>query len=252
MNKGLIAVIIAVAVVAVAGLGTYAYLTAPTKGPSTNQMTPPPGGPGMGNRQPPAPLAAADQPTADAVTLTDGQQRYQINGASSTATFTLTEQLRGEPKTVVGTSTGMIAGELAIDRNALASSTVGAIKLNARTFVTDDNSRNNMIRRAILKTEDDANEYITFSPTSLTGLPAKATTGTSFSFDIMGDLTIAGTTKPADFKASATFNADGTLSIHATTTVKRGDFNLIIPNIPFVANVQEDVLLNLDLNASAV
>ena len=245
MNKGLLAGVIVVIVIAAAGFGTYAYLTAPTKGPSSGQqgqMMPPQGGPG-GNRQPPAPLAEASAPTADSVTPAPGQTLYTIVSASSTATFTLDEQLRGEPKTVVGTSTGMVAGEIGYDKAHPASSTIGTIKLNARTFVTDDNSRNNMIRRAILKTEDDANEFITFAPSTT------ASTGDN-AFDVTGDLTIAGTTKTTVFHVTTTEQADGSLSIHGTTTVKRADFNLSIPNIPFIANVTDDVKLDLNLVAA--
>jgi hypothetical protein len=38
----------------------------------------------------------------------------------------------------------------------------------------------------------------------------------------------------------------------AETTVQRSDFNLSIPNVPFVANVGEDVALKLNLVANAV
>lgn len=245
MNKGLLAGVIVVIVIAAAGFGTYAYLTAPTKGPSSGrqgQMMPPQGGPG-GNRQPPAPLAQATAPTADTVTPASGQTLYTIVSASSTATFTLDEQLRGEPKTVVGTSTGMVAGEIGYDKTHPASSTIGTIKLNARTFVTDDNSRNNMIRRAILKTEDDANEFITFTPSMTVATGDNA-------FDVTGDLTIAGITKTTVFHVTTTEQADGSLIIHGVTTVKRADFNLSIPNIPFIANVTDDVKLDLNLVAT--
>jgi polyisoprenoid-binding protein YceI len=233
MKKGLIAVLAFVVLVGIGGIGAYAYMTAPTKGPT--QMTPPP-------RQQPKPLTAADQTTADAITLGAGQTLFQINSASSVATFTLNEVLRGNPKTVVGTSTGMIAGQIGYDKTNPASSTIGTIKLNARTFVTDEEMRNNTIRRMILKTEDDANEFITFKPTLITGATS--------TFTITGDLTIAGVTKPVTFNANTTLNSDGTLSIHASTTVKRGDFNLVIPNFPFLANVQDEVVLNLNLIAT--
>ena len=249
MKKGLIVLVSIAAVLVIAGIGGYVYLTAPTKGPSGQGMMPPPGGPG-GNRQPPAPLAQASAPQAEPVTLADGQTLYAIDASKSVATFTLDEQLRGQPKTVIGTSTGMIAGQIGLDAAHPSSSTVGTVTLNARTFVTDDNSRNNMIRRAILKTENDANEFITFQPTVLDGLPASIASGTPFAFQITGNLTIAGVTKPETFDATAVLNDDGTLGIDASTTVSRADFNLVIPNIPFIANVTDNVVLDLDLVAA--
>jgi hypothetical protein len=38
----------------------------------------------------------------------------------------------------------------------------------------------------------------------------------------------------------------------ASTTIQRGDFGLTIPNVPFVANVGEEVLLELDFVALPV
>jgi hypothetical protein len=39
---------------------------------------------------------------------------------------------------------------------------------------------------------------------------------------------------------------------HAEATVLRSDFNLTIPNVPFVASVGDDVTLKLDFIAAAV
>jgi polyisoprenoid-binding protein YceI len=144
----------------------------------------------------------------------------------------------------------MIAGQIGYDKANPTSSTIGVIKLNARSFVTDDNGRNNMIRRAILKTEDDANEFITFKPTSIVEVNLKGGDALPGSvYDLNGDLTIAGITKLTTFRVE-TLMENSVLTIHAKTTVKRADFNLSIPNIPFIANVTDDVKLDLNLVAT--
>lgn len=245
MNKNALIALVAVIALALVGFGAYAFITAPTKAPSQ------PSG-----QQKPAqkPLAPVTTTTAAEVAPTQNQTRYAIVSESSVATFTLDEMLRGEPKTVVGTSTGYIAGEFALDGENPASSTMGEIRINARTFVTDDNSRNNMVRRAILKTEDDANEFITFKPTSIILVPTNEQPIDSliFTVDILGDLTIAGVTKPVVFRAKVDVGMDGRLIALATTTVKRSDFNLVIPSIPFIANVEENVDISLDFIAKPV
>lgn len=249
MKKSVWIVIGVLVALGVIGGGAYLYLVSPTKGPSQPAGQQPPMG---GNRPPMKPLAEATAPTAAPVTATEGQTLYEIASEQSGATFTLDEVLRGEPKTVVGTSTAYLAGYIALDPKNPASSTVGTITLNARTFVTDDNNRNNMIRRAILKTEDDANEFITFKPTSIKELPADFGNEDEYWMDMAGDLTIAGVTKPETFRTMVKIATDGTLTAHASSTVTRADFNLVIPNIPFVANVTDNVNLALDIVAKPV
>lgn len=242
MNKTLKIVLSGVIVFGLAGVGGYAFLVRPTKGPSqqaSNVQNPP----NQDGRPPVPPLAEASPSVADPVPVTEGQALYRIVSEESKASFELDEVLRGEPKTVIGVNQGHVSGEIAVDRTRVASSTIGAVRVNARTFVTDSDQRNNAIRRFILKTEDDANEFIVFAPTTISG---------SSTLTIDGDLTISGITKPASFTANVSFAEDGTLTAHATSVVKRDDFNLAIPNIPFVANVEEDVELSLDLVAKPV
>lgn len=236
-----------VALGVIGGGAYYLYLVSPTKGPTQPAGQQPPMG---GNRPQPKPMATAEPPIADAVTTTQGQTLYKIIPDQSTATFTLNEILYGQPKTVVGTSTAFIAGNIGVDKANFASSTIGTVKLNARTFVTDSEQRNNTIRRMILKTEDDANQFITFSPTSIAALPADFGNEDEFWMDITGDLTISGVTKSETFRTMAKIDSEtGTITIHAATTLKRGDFNLVIPNFSFLANVDEEVKLTLDLVA---
>jgi hypothetical protein len=45
--------------------------------------------------------------------------------------------------------------------------------------------------------------------------------------------------------------ADMQIQGSASATIERGDFNLAIPNVPFVANVGEDVTLAIDFVANA-
>lgn len=237
MNKKLALAIISLLILAAAGFGIYFYLGSPTKGPTP---VPPPSSGKPSN----PPLAKANMPEAESVSTTASQTLYHIVSAESSATFTLDEMLRGEPKTVVGTSTGFIAGEIGLDKN-LASSTIGLIKINARTFSTDDNMRNNAIRRMILKTENDANEFITFKPTSIVEAVVEGQDVLPGAiYDITGDLTIAGITKPVTFRVDTLLETD-LLSGRAYTTINRSDFNLVIPNIPFVANVEETVDLEI-------
>jgi polyisoprenoid-binding protein YceI len=178
------------------------------------------------------------------------QQHFQIDQNSSKVTFTLTEDLMGKPNTVVGT-TKQVAGDIVADLNTPSNSQVGTLRINARTLATDSGMRDRMMRSAILESSQDQNEFITFAPTSITGLPDKITAGQSYTFQIAGNLTVRSVTKPVTFNTTATLVAGSPARLEgtATATVRRADFELQIPNVPSVANVSDEVKLQIDFVA---
>jgi polyisoprenoid-binding protein YceI len=189
--------------------------------------------------------AAADESTA---ARSDGRKIYAIDQANSEVRFTLDEDLRGQRVTVVGV-TNQVAGELALDLNDLSATQVGTILINARTLVTDNDFRNRAMQNDILQT--GAHEFITFTPTAVTGLPASASTGENITFNIEGDLTIRNITQPVVFVVTATAVSETQISGTATTTVSRADYDLRIPNVPSVANVDDAVVLTIEFTANA-
>lgn len=175
---------------------------------------------------------------------TSGATLFTINSAESEARFSIYEELGGQPKTVVGV-TDQIAGEILVDLNNLAAAQLGIVQVNARTLVTDNDNRNRAIRNFILNT--DTYEFITFTPTAISGLSGGAQPGQDFSFQITGDLTIRDVTQPVTFTVSGSVVSATRLEGTATAVVQRGPYNLIIPSVPRVANVGEDVTIELEL-----
>ncbi len=172
---------------------------------------------------------------------------FQISQDESEASFMIYEDLRGQPKDVIGT-TDQVAGEIALDKSDLSAAQVGVIQVNARTLVTDDDRRNQAIRNRILNT--DNYEFITFTPTEISGLEGTAAVGQEFTFQITGDLTIRDVTKPVVFDVTAQLVSEDQLAAHAETKIQRGDFNLVIPSVPSVANVGEEIALEINLVAN--
>lgn len=163
--------------------------------------------------------------------------------------FTLNEVLRGEPKTVVGTS-NQVAGQMAVDLADLSTAQVGLIQVNARTLATDNNFRNRAIRNVILETDDF--EFITFAPTAISGLPDTAVPGAPLTFQIAGDLTIRDVTQTVTFDVTAAAVSETQLAGTAVATVQRADYNLVIPEVEGVADVDEAVRLEIDFVATAM
>lgn len=198
--------------------------------------------------EPTAVTEPTEEPAAPAEAPSTGVQVYTIDPAGSQVRFELDEDLRGQRITVVGT-TDQVAGQLSLDLADLAQTQVGIIQINARTLLTDNNFRNRAIQNEILET--NAWEFITFTPTSVDGLPAGATVGEPVTFTISGDLTIRDITMPATFSIEATAVSDTQLAGSASTVINRNDFGLRIPSVPNVANVEEEVELYIDFTANA-
>ncbi len=191
--------------------------------------------------QPSGPITAPDLEVAAA-----GTTNFQIVSAESEVRFKVDEVLRGEPKTVVGI-TNQVAGNIALDPTNPGNSQVGVIRINARTLKTDNDRRNQTINNRILQTEQF--EFIEFAPTALEGFSGEVSIGETVTFQIKGDLTIRDVTKPVTFEVTATPISDTRLEANAKSTLRHKDFGLAIPNVPFVADVSDEVQLEFDFVA---
>ncbi|MBA3871129.1 MAG: YceI family protein [Anaerolineae bacterium] len=220
------------AIVAVISIGSFLYLTRGVAAPSETIQD------------------GVQELATSEVTSTD-ETIYRISQDDSTVTYTIQEVLNGADKTVVGT-TSQIAGDILVNMSDPAQSKVGELRINARTFVTDDTRRDNSVARFVLQSEADANQYIVFQPTGISGLPDSVKVGDALTLKVTGNLTIAGVTKEVTFDVTASLNTQDQLTGQASVTVQRADFNLTIPSVPFVANVGDSVILNLNFVANAV
>ena len=198
------------------------------------------------------PTAADAAGTADSAVAANaaGGTPFVIDQASSEARFLINESLISIPTEVKGV-TSQITGTLAIDVADPAKTTVSTITIDARDLRTDRDLRNRAIRRFILESNKDEYRYITFTPTAITGLPAKAGAGDTFTFQIAGDLKIKDVSKPVTFDVEVKADSASEITGLAKATIKRSDFNLSIPSAPGVADVTDDIRLELAFTAKA-
>ena len=174
--------------------------------------------------------------------------RFAIDTSGSESSFTIDEILRGEPFTVVGT-THDVSGDVTVDFSAPSRSALGTIRIDARTLRTDNSNRDGAIKRFILHSQDAGKEFITFTPTKISGFPKAFAAGIPLNLTITGDLTISGITRSASFAASNVLISPDSITGDAHSTIKRSDYNLIIPSIPFVANVPDEFTIAVRLKA---
>jgi polyisoprenoid-binding protein YceI len=164
--------------------------------------------------------------------------------------FIIDETLLGNPKTVIGT-TQEVAGELLLDLDQPANSVLGIIRINLRTLETDNEFRTRALRGQILQAERPEFEFATFTPITLSGLPESIETGDQIDFRITGNLNLHGVNREVTFDARITAVSQNEVVGSANAVVLYRDFGLSIPEAPGVANVADEVRLEIDFVAGA-
>ncbi|MDX2076942.1 MAG: YceI family protein [bacterium] len=178
----------------------------------------------------------------------DTRTLFTIVPDESQVRFMIDEILLNVPKTVIGT-TNEVAGELLVDFNSPANSQLGTIRVNVRTLQTDNEFRNRDLRGQILQSDRAEFEFAIFTPITLLQLPKSITFGEPFDFQIQGNLTLHGVTREIIFDATLTPISQTQITGSAWTTVNYQDFNITIPQVPGVANVSDNVRLEIDFIA---
>jgi polyisoprenoid-binding protein YceI len=176
---------------------------------------------------------------------------FRIVPEESEVRFNIEEDFRGERITVVGT-TSEVAGDILVDQANPSNSQIGTIRINVRTLRTDQEMRNRAIRSEILESAKDEFEFSEFVPTSISGMPESVEVGTPFTFTIVGDLTVKDVTKEVTFETTVTPVSEDRLEGLATTTIMYADYVSLPPLPGFVANVGDEVVLELEFVATRV
>ncbi|MGH2619523.1 MAG: YceI family protein [Anaerolineales bacterium] len=196
---------------------------------------------------PPAGTVAAtlptDTPTADE---SAGFVSFRFDPSATEARFVIGEILGGSPNTVIGVN-DQVSGEIRISASNPSASQIGTIEIGAANFVTDSALRNRAINQFVL--QSGIYPLITFTPTSIRGIPGEVGPGAVLTLQIGGDLTIRQVTQVVNFEATITIISESEIQGNAGATISRSDFELLIPSVPRVAGVDEQIVLELDFVA---
>jgi polyisoprenoid-binding protein YceI len=223
-----IIVLMALGIGALIGVVSYIYLV---------------GGSGEASRDVQAATLAPTGEGADARTFT-------IVPEQSRVLFLLDEDLVGRRNTVIG-ETKQVTGNILVNFEQPGASAVGPIEINLRTLSTDNEFRNRALRTQILESNLDEFEFTTFTPTSISGLPESVAVGDTFSFTLVGDLPIRRITRSVEWEVEVTVTSETQIQGRARSTIQRADYDLTIPAVQTVANVEEEVDLAIEFVAVA-
>ena len=216
-----------VLVIIALAVGTFFYVSRPLAAPSNDST------------KPNTSTSAATKP---------GESVFEIDSNQSEAKYEIDETLNGNPVHVVGVAKD-VKGQIILNTTNPAESKIGPIFINARTFKTDNERRDNTVGRMILKSEEAANEFITVTPIKMVELPEKIEDGKKFPFSIIGNVTIAGVTQEVAFNGEAT-KTGNTLVGTTESVINYADFGLVIPKLPFLAWVDNKVAISMNFTAN--
>jgi polyisoprenoid-binding protein YceI len=173
-------------------------------------------------------------------------QRWIVTASGNEARYHVREQLASVsfPTDAVGTTSAL--------RGVLALGPKGAIVHDSSRFVvdltgltSDRERRDSFIQRNTLETA----QYPTaeFIPTSAPGLPTPIPERGRAQFQLTGDLTLHGVTRPTTWQVTARFDA-GEITGTASTRFTFADFGMTAPRVMIVLSVADSIGLEYDFH----
>jgi polyisoprenoid-binding protein YceI len=112
---------------------------------------------------------------------------------------------------------------------------------------SDESRRDNLIKRETL----DTSKYpmAMFVPRQVQGLPSPLPSSGQITFQLLGDLTVHGVSKPVTWDVTAQF-APSSVTGSATTNVNITDFGMTPPKAGPVLAIEDGLTLVLDFTAA--
>lgn len=177
------------------------------------------------------------------------QSVYRIDTTQSSVQYEVNEMFAGrDMSTAIGTTT-QIAGDILVDAVDFANSEVGTIVINIEQFESDSNLRDRRIRQEFL--ESELYPEAIFVTTDLVNFPENIVGGESYTFQMIGDLTIKETTQAQQWDVTVTLS-DNMLTGIATTELLMSDYDVGPINIIGLVETSDEVLLTFNFVATAI
>lgn len=201
---------------------------------------------------PPAVATATSVPAATAApaapAVAGGPLRFALTPGQSEARFRAQEQLVGRnlPNEAIG-KTKDVSGAVAITAQGAIVADQSKVTVDLRTLRSDDGQRDRFIQGNTLQTQRFPNAD--FVAKSASGIPQPLPTSGEVKFQLMGDLTVRGVTKPAMWEVVATVTGQQ-LAGTAITRVKMTDFGMTPPRVGPVLSIEDELTLELEFAAS--
>ncbi len=228
-------------------LGACSAPPTPTAAP-TAAMQPQPAAPTLAPTATPMAQAAEATATTEPVAAGASTVTLKIVPDESKASYAVDETFLNQNNrlvTAVGVTT-IINGEIRLDPQNPANTSVGEITVDISALTSDSARRDNAIRRDWL--ESSKYPLAKFVPTAYEGLPDSYQIGQELTFKMTGDMTVRDTTIPVTWDVVARYDGRQLVG-RATTQIKMSSFNFTAPNIAGILRAEDDAKLTLEFVA---
>jgi polyisoprenoid-binding protein YceI len=198
----------------------------------------------------PVPTSAPSAPVAVASpSSTASSARLVLDGSATQASYHAHEQLVGNslPTEAVGTSPGVSGSLVVLGADGAIAADQSTFTVDLTQLKSDESRRDNFVKSNTLQTSSFPTA--TFVARSVQGLPLPLPTSGAATFQLLGDLTIHGVTKPVTWQVSAQF-ADTTVRGSATTNVNITDFGMTPPKAGPVLSIEDALALEVAFTAT--
>jgi polyisoprenoid-binding protein YceI len=194
--------------------------------------------------------AASTPPHSVATSAHPSPVKLVVDPSTSQASYRAHEQLAGRslPSEAVGTSSS-VSGALVLAADSSILADQSQITVDLTSLKSDESRRDNWIKGNTLQISRFPTA--TFVPREAQGLPSPLPTSGQSTFQLSGDLTVHGVTKPVTWQVTAQF-ADSTVSGNATTNVKITDFGMTPPKVGPVLGIEDALTLELAFTAASL
>ncbi len=198
---------------------------------------------GGGLAQPSVAYAATPGLVAD-TPAQDIAVRYVTTGNNSRARYRVRERLLGREldNDAVG-ETSAITGSIALDKAGAVVRSASSFDVNMTGLTSDESRRDNYVRSRLLRT--DSFPTTRLAVTGVRSLPSPLPTSGRVQFQLLGDLTIKGITRPTTWNVTADVSGDA-LTGTAATAFTFTDFQLTQPRVRVVLSVADTIRLEYD------
>jgi len=170
--------------------------------------------------------------------------------SSTQASFTVREQLANKPlpSDAIGT-TNAVTGKITVHPDGTFVTDQSKISVDLTSLKTDQPKRDNFIKNNTLH----VNQYptATFVPSEAKGLPSPIPASGPLKFQLTGDMTVHGVTKPVTWDVTSTINGKD-IKGTATTNLKFEDFGMTPPKVAVVLSVVDNIKLDLNFHFTPV
>lgn len=180
--------------------------------------------------------------TAEALPAQAGAVRYVVAATGNEARYRVQEKLVGVdiPNYEAIGKTPAVSGAIVFDQAGRLVPAQSKITIDVTKLASDKERRDGFVQRRLLETE--ANPTVVLVPTAIRGLTGALPTSGSRTFQILGNLTIKGVTKPTTWNVTAQFQG-GRVTGTAVSDLTFSEFNLEKPSVPVVLSLADEFKL---------